>query len=163
MRINYYPMIAVALMMSVATMSKADKVIRILSNDTEAAPVEITVKSISKIEFASSSFSVLHSENDAGTTFDLKNVSKISFEESTSVESVKEASAMVVTPNPVQSNLIIKGGEDLFGNEMNLYSATGMLVMQVPSWNGEAIDVAHLPAGIYFINIQSETIKFVKL
>ncbi|MBO7291185.1 MAG: T9SS type A sorting domain-containing protein, partial [Bacteroidaceae bacterium] len=50
-----------------------------------------------------------------------------------------------------------------YGNEMNLYSATGMLVMQVPSWNGEAIDVAHLPAGIYFINIQSETIKFVKL
>ena len=162
MRIKYYPMIAVALMLSAATVSKADKLLQVHSHDTEAAPVEYAIKTISKVTFASTNFSVYQGEEVAGV-FELRNVSRIKFAESSAVQSVEQASAMVVTPNPVKDNLVIRGGEGLYGSAVSIYSVTGANVMQLSSWQGEAINVSHLPAGVYIINIQSETIKFVKL
>ena len=162
MRIKYYPVIAVALMLSATTVSKADKLLQVYSLDTEAAPVEYAIRTISKVTFASTNFSVLQGEEVAGV-FELKNVSSIKFAESTAVQSVEQASAIVVTPNPVRDNLVIKGGEELYGSAVSIYSVTGANVMQLSSWQGEAINISHLPAGVYIINIQSETIKFVKL
>ncbi len=163
MRIKYYPMIAVALMLSVATLSKADKVIQIHSYDTEAVPVEFAIADISKIQFGEGNFSVLLGESETGGSFDYKNVSRISFAESAAVNSVESTTAMVVTPNPVRNNLVVKGGQELYGSDMNIYSVTGMHVLRVVAWQGETIDVSQLPAGVYVINIKSETIKFVKL
>lgn len=163
MRKKYYPMIAVALMMSVATLSKADLAIKIHSYDTEAQPVEFALSEISKVQFGTGNFSVLLSEGEAGGSFDFRNVSKISFGEVSAVETVDRDAVMVVTPNPVRNTLVLNGGQSLYGSEMNLYSVTGMHVLRVATWQGESIDVSHLPAGVYVINIQSETIKFVKL
>ncbi|MBR5843662.1 MAG: T9SS type A sorting domain-containing protein [Bacteroidaceae bacterium] len=163
MRKKYYPMIAVALMMSLATLSKADLAIKIHSYDTEAQPVEFALSEISKVQFGTGNFSVLLSEGEAGGSFDFRNVSKISFGEVSAVETVDRDAVMVVTPNPVRNILVLNGGQSLYGSEMNLYSVTGMHVLRVATWQGESIDVSHLPAGVYVINIQSETIKFVKL
>ena len=163
MRKKYYPMIAVALMLSVATVSNADKAIKIHSYDTEAQPIEYLLSDITKIKFASTNFSVETSEDVAGQAFYLKDVSKITFGESSSVEVAERATAAVVTPNPVKNNLVVKGGQELYGSDMNIYSVTGMQVLRVAAWQGETIDVSQLPAGVYVINIQSETIKFVKL
>lgn len=156
-------MIAVALMMSLATLSKADLAIKIHSYDTEAQPVEFALSEISKVQFGTGNFSVLLSEGEAGGSFDFRNVSKISFGEVSAVETVDRDAVMVVTPNPVRNILVLNGGQSLYGSEMNLYSVTGMHVLRVATWQGESIDVSHLPAGVYVINIQSETIKFVKL
>lgn len=156
-------MIAVALMLSAATLSKAELAIKIHSYDTEAQPVEFALSEISKVKFGAGNFSVLLGEDEAGGSFDLKNVSRITFGEASAVEFVERDGAMVVTPNPVRSTLVVKGGQDLHGYDMNIYAITGAQVMQVAAWQGETVDVSQLPAGVYIINIQSETIKFVKL
>ena len=163
MIIKYYPVIAVALMFSAATVSKADKVIQIHSYDSESLPVEFAVSEISKIHFGAGNFSVVLDEAETGGSFDLRNVSKITFAESSAVETVERAVSVHVTPNPVKDNLMIKGGEALYGSTVSLYSTTGTNVMQLSSWQGESINVSHLPAGVYIINIQSVTIKFMKL
>ena len=156
-------MIAVALMLSVATLSKAELAIKIHSYDTEAQPVEFVLSELSKVKFGAGNFSVLMGEEGAGVSFDLKNVSRITFGEASAVELVERDGAMVVTPNPVRNTLVVKGGQDLYGYDMNIYAITGAQAMRVAAWQGETIDVSQLPAGVYVINIQSETIKFVKL
>ena len=156
-------MIAVALMLSVATLSKAELAIKIHSYDTEAQPVEFVLSELSKVKFGAGNFSVLMGEEGAGVSFDLKNVSRITFGEASAVELVERDGAMVVTPNPVRNTLVVKDGQDLYGYDMNIYAITGAQAMRVAAWQGETIDVSQLPAGVYVINIQSETIKFVKL
>ena len=163
MRKKYYPMIAVALMLSAATVSNADNAIKIHSYDTEAQPVEYRLSEINQIKFGSTNFSVVISEDEAGQAFYLKDVSKITFGAYSSVETAERATAVVVTPNPVKNNLVVKGGQELYGSDMNIYSVTGMHVLRVAAWQGETVDVSQLPVGVYVINIQSETIKFVKL
>lgn len=156
-------MIAVALMLSVATLSKAELAIKIHSYDTEAQPLEFVLSELSKVKFGAGNFSVLMGEEGTGVSFDLKNVSRITFGEASAVELVERDGAMVVTPNPVRNTLVVKGGQDLYGYDMNIYAITGAQAMRVAAWQGETIDVSQLPAGVYVINIQSETIKFVKL
>lgn len=156
------PMIAATLMLSVAAESKADKVIQIYSNDTETAPVEIPLLGIEKIQFADGgSMSVVKSNGEE--VFDLKNVSRISFGEASAIDEIEATMPLTVSPNPVGDNLIVKGGQDLFGSTLNIYSISGMRVKSVPQWNGEAVNVSMLPSGIYILNLQSKTVKFMKL
>lgn len=156
------PMIAAALMLSVAAESKADKVIQIYSNDSSAAPVEIPLQTVTKVQFADGGkMNVVKSEGEE--VFDIKNVSRISFGEASAIDEIEASEPLVVTPNPVRDYLTVKGGQDLYGSEMSIYSIAGMRVKSVPSWKGESVDVASIPSGIYILKIQSQTVKFMKL
>lgn len=154
--------IAVFMTIMTAAESKADKVIQIYSNDDAAAPVEIPLLSISKVQFGEGAMmNVVKSEGKQ--VFDLRNVSRISFGEAAAIDEVEASMPLVVTPNPVREYLNIKGGQDLYGGGLDIYSISGMRMKSVPAWQGEAVDVASLPAGIYILKIQSETVKFMKL
>ena len=118
---------------------------------------------ITKVQFADGgSMNVVKGENEQ-QVFDIRNVSRISFGENSAIDEIEAASPLVVTPNPVRDVLMLKGGQDLYGKDLNLYSITGMRVLTVQSWSGNPVDVSALPSGIYILKIQSETVKFMKL
>jgi len=67
--------------------------------------------------------------------------------------------AISVYPNPVGSMLYIQGVEE--GDAVEIFSMTGSLVANF-KYDGAAIDVAGLKAGMYFIRSNGISAKFVK-
>lgn len=127
------------------------------------AAQETALSKISKITFTTSGFSIIH--NDESTQdYSYSNASKITFSKgSNSIESNMVQSTLQVAPNPVANTLYIKGYNGTEGCSVAVYAAMGQEVLRLNNWCGEAIDVSHLASGIYFINVNSKTIKFIKL
>ena len=164
MKVKFYPMIATALMLSIMPYSRADKYIQMEMSDAGVAPVEMDVADISKIRFGTTSFNFELRDNSASDVYNYMQVKRIAIKDGrAAIENVNEAQSLVVMPNPVRDNLCLQGGNDMYGADVNIYSATGMHVMCVANWCGETLNVSHFAPGIYIINIQSVTLKFVKL
>ena len=45
---------------------------------------------------------------------------------------------------------------------LRVYSAAGQLLVSRPSWNGEAVDLTSLPAGLYILSINNQSFKLQK-
>ena len=71
----------------------------------------------------------------------------------------KESSCMVY-PNPATNSITMEIKKDSHGKEtVSIYNMQGQLMMHqiFPGQNKITMDVKHLPAGIYFVEIQMET------
>lgn len=149
----------VGLLLLTNSYTKADELISIYLNNSDLSPVRIDVSSISSIKFKKTKFVVSDYDNTSND-FYFSDVIKITFNEEggASVETVN-AQTTSIYPNPVKDNLIIQNVTD---SDICIYSITGVLVAQYSQWNGESIDVSHLCPGIYFVNTNSTTLKFVK-
>ncbi|MBR6756923.1 MAG: T9SS type A sorting domain-containing protein [Bacteroidaceae bacterium] len=164
MKPKFYPMIAAALLLIAMPCSRAEKHISIEMSDAAAAPAEVDISKISKIRFDATAFNVEFRDATASDAYNYTQVKRITFKNGpAALGEVDVMQPLVVMPNPVQDNLYLVGGNDLHGTDVNVYSVIGMHVMKVAGWNGDAIDVSHLAPGVYVINIQSTTLKFVKL
>jgi hypothetical protein len=102
--------------------------------------------------------------NTGGTTG--KNFS-ITIEPEVSIITV-ENDLFKIYPNPTTGELKIENGELKIEN-VKIYNAAGILQMIIESKNLKiskskslTIDVSHLPAGIYFMQINEHTVKVVK-
>lgn len=69
------------------------------------------------------------------------------------------AETIGVYPNPVSSQLYITGIES--GETVEIYSIVGTMVATF-KYNGDAVDVEDLPAGMYVIRSNGRIVKFVK-
>ncbi|MBQ5457365.1 MAG: T9SS type A sorting domain-containing protein, partial [Bacteroidales bacterium] len=69
------------------------------------------------------------------------------------------AETIGVYPNPVSSQLYITGIES--GETVEIYSIVGTMVATF-TYNGDAVDVENLPAGMYVIRSNGNIVKFVK-
>ena len=147
------------LLLLTSSLSKADELISIYLNNSDTSPVRIDVSTISSIKFKTTKF-VINNNDNTSDDFYFSDVIKIAFNEEngTSIETVNSQTTSIY-PNPVKDNLIIKNVTD---SDICIYSITGVLVAKYSQWNGETIDVSHLSSGIYFVNTNSTTLKFVK-
>ncbi len=137
---------------------KADELISIYLNNSDLSPVRIDVTTISTIKFKSTKF-VVNANDNTSSDFYFSDVTKITFnEEGTSIESVNAQTASIY-PNPVKDKLIIRNIAD---SDISIYSITGVLVARYSQFDGESIDVSNLTPGVYFVNTNSTTLKFVK-
>lgn len=165
MKPKFHPIIAAVLLLLATPFSRAEKHIQIEVFDTEAGSVVVEVAKISKIKFNTTTFNLeFHNEVET-SAFNYNQVKRISFsdQQTTGIGHIGATHSLTVSPNPVQDNLNLLGGENLFGDDVNIYSVTGQHIMNITGWNGDAIDVSHLSSGIYVININATTIKFIKL
>ncbi len=164
MKPKFYPMIAAALLIITMPCSRAEKHISIEMSDAVAAPAEVDISKISKIRFDATAFNVEFRDAAASDAYNYTQVKRITFKDGpAALGEVDVMQPLVVMPNPVRDLLYMVGGNDLHGADVNIYSTTGVHVMSVADWAGGAINVSHLASGVYVINIQSTTLKFVKL
>lgn len=149
----------VGLLLLTNSYTKADELISIYLNNSDLSPVRIDVSSISTIKLKKTKF-VVTNYDATSNDFYFSDVIKIAFNEEggTSIETVNSQTTSIY-PNPVKDNLIIQNVTD---SDICIYSITGVLIAQYSQWNGESIDVSHLCPGIYFVNTNSTTLKFVK-
>ncbi len=141
----------------------ADELISIFFSNSENSPVRVELDDISSIKFNKTVLFV-GDKDGVYTEYSFSDIRKIVFEkDETSIESISvNASKIDVYPNPVNNNLTIEGVNELPETDVLIYSLTGTLVAQYSQWNGKKIDVSHLAAGIYFVKMNSTTLKFVK-
>ena len=140
---------------------KADELISIYLNNSDLSPVRIDVSNISTIKFKTTKL-VVNNNDNTSNDFYFSDIIKITFnEQGTSIETVNASSASIF-PNPVKDNLIIQNAEKIYGSDIYIYSMTGVLVEKYSQWNGESINLSDLAPGVYFVNSNSTTLKFIK-
>ena len=83
----------------------------------------------------------------------------------TATTSVVTDETISVYPNPVHDMLTIKTGFNLTGAKIKITNAAGRVVL-TPKINEGRVNVAGLPAGIYWLSIMKDgktnTISFIK-
>lgn len=151
----------VGLLLLTSSYIKADELISIYLNNSDHSPVRIEVSTISTIKFKTTKLVVTNHDN-ISNDFYFSDVIKIAFNEEGTSITTPNASTASISPNPVKDNLMIQDAEKMYGSDICIYSVTGTLVCKHSQWNGESIDVSHLSPGIYFVNTNSTTLKFVK-
>ena len=151
----------VGLLLLTSSYTKADELISIYLNNSDLSPVRIDVSTISTIKFKTTKLVVTNHDN-ISNDFYFSDVIKIAFNEEGTSITTPNASTASISPNPVKDNLMIQDAEKMYGSDICIYSVTGTLVSKHSQWNGESIDVSHLSPGIYFVNTNSTTLKFVK-
>ena len=151
----------IGLLLLTSSFAKADELISIYLINTDLSPVRIDISTISTIKFKTKKMLVTTADNTS-TDFYFSDIVKITFnEEGTSIET-QDFSTASINPNPAKDIVTIQNAEQMYGSDICIYSITGMLIDKLPQWNGESIDVSNLSPGIYFINSNSTTLKFVK-
>ena len=151
----------VGLLLLTSSYIKADELISIYLNNSDHSPVRIEVSTISTIKFKTTKLVVTNHDN-ISNDFYFSDVIKIAFNEEGTSITTPNASTASISPNPVKDNLMIQDAEKMYGSDICIYSVTGTLISKHSQWNGESIDVSHLSPGIYFVNTNSTTLKFVK-
>jgi hypothetical protein len=99
-------------------------------------------------------------------TYSLDNVSKLTFKSVvTGVDnlSLTGAGVMKVYPNPVSNVVYIQNAPET-DFTVSIYRMNGVLVLTTKLSSGtKSIDVSYLSSGLYLLNVNSRTFKFVKL
>ncbi len=128
----------------------------------------VATKSLSNLErFTFSNNNLLINYlNGPIETYSLSNISKLSFK--SAVTGVDELSlsgtlTMKVYPNPVSDIIYIQNApESIY--KLSIYRMTGSLVLTTQMNSGDkSIDVSFLQSGLYLLNVNGRTFKFVKL
>jgi len=120
-------------------------------NETQYA-----VSDVQKIVFASSTMTVELKSGENRT-----DVSRVSFKDMTGIETPKQESSISVFPNPVVETLTVSGVKK--GTVINVFDLGGGLLKTVAAQENTAtINVASLQKGIYLLQIDKQTVKFIK-
>lgn len=158
---------ALLVMLGGGTMSayaqSESSLMQVHSLDATQPPQETPLSEISKILFSTTGFEVHLLDNAPAKNYAYGEVSRITFKTGNSGVSSAITADLKVKTNPVKSMLEVVGYDASQEYNLAIYSLTGQEVMRVADWKGEAINVSGYAAGIYFININSTTIKFIKL
>ena len=99
-------------------------------------------------------------------TYSLDNISKLTFKSVvTGVDnlSLTGTGVMKVYPNPVSDVIYIQNAPET-DFTVSIYRMNGVLVLTTKLSSGtKSIDVSYLSSGLYLLNVNSRTFKFVKL
>lgn len=155
-------MLAAMLMATCSIGAFADSRVVVLpkAEDAEKAYVDLTVDT--KVRFSATGMEVVNGENVSA--FPFTDYSKLSFETGIS-SGVKDLlankGALKLRQNPVESILQLDG---YTGNATTLavFSISGAQALKVDAWSGQSVDVSSLPAGVYLISVNKQSIKFIK-
>lgn len=164
MNFKNYLITLMLLLAAVGVRAEGDGLITIHLNSSEE-PAQIAITDVSSIVFETSQLSIKNKQYAVIQNFDYSDVLKITFNEELNTESIEEMDSdvtLALFPNPVKDNLSISCDETMHGSDLYIYTLTGTLVSKQINWNGESINVSSLNPGIYFININSTTLKFIK-
>lgn len=164
MNFKNYLITLVLLAAAFGVRAEGDGVLSVHLNSSET-PAQIAIADVSSVVFETSQLNIKNKKDGTSLYFDYSDVIKITFNEELNTESVKATdynAEAAIFPNPAKDNLSISVAEEMYGSDLCIYSLTGTLVTKQTNWNGESINISSLNPGIYFININSTTLKFVK-
>ena len=99
-------------------------------------------------------------QNGSDIQIPISEIRKVTFDEIlATADNVTES--IGIFPNPVSSTFAISGINGF--QQLSIYSIDGRLVRHDTIGNGQNIDISELPQGLYYVNINKQNLKLIKL
>lgn len=143
-----------------ATALSASAEMSVRVQDAVGNDVTAPLKLSTRISFGQAAIEIAN-EGTATLSIPYADALSISFVTPSSVAPVLADSGLRLKHNPVGDQLELTGYAGA-PSAMSISSLSGLRMMSLANWTGEAIDVSSLAPGIYILNIDSKTIKFIK-
>ena len=99
-------------------------------------------------------------QNGTDIQIPISEIRKITFDEVLATAE-NEAKNIGIFPNPADNSFTISGINGF--QQMNIYSFDGKLVKREIIDCGQSIDITGLPQGLYYVNINKQNFKLIKL
>lgn len=125
-------------------------------------PQVFNVATTGKLYFANDNLYIKIDGTTTPTTIPVNIIRKITFVENTlAVTALADEKKVVLSPNPSTDFFKITS-EYKEGLNVKVYSLTGQLVHQGVYQNDQNIDVSNLSTGLYMVQVNHSTLKFIK-
>ena len=99
-------------------------------------------------------------QNGTDIQIPISSIRKVTFDEVLATAE-NEAENTGISPNPTSNSFTISGINGF--QQMNIYSIDGKLVKCEIIDCGQSIDISELPQGLYYVNINKQNFKLIKL
>lgn len=99
-------------------------------------------------------------QNGTDIQISISEIRKITFDEVLATAE-NEAKNIGIFPNPADNSFTVSGISGF--QQMNIYSYDGKLVKREIIDCGQSIDITELPQGLYYVNINKQNFKLIKL
>lgn len=158
---NFQKSMLMLIFLLVATFSFAQTGVQV--QFTSGSPQNYTVDNTGKLYFSGNNLLIKTSSSANDVTIPISIISQVLFSNSFlgTSEIGSNSSQLTLYPNPSSDFIKIKSPK----NEklsVQIFSATGQLVLKGSYKSEENIDVNKLSAGVYLIQANGTTIKFIK-
>lgn len=122
---------------------------------------EISLKNLNRITFQDSNMSLKYSDSTS-ELLSIAAIQRMLFTTATSIASTYEP-ILKVYPNPTGNYLYISN-QTLSKEPISIYNTSGVMVKRVHTSSGaQRIEVSNLPKGLYFVSVNNQILKFIKL
>lgn len=99
-------------------------------------------------------------QNGSDIQIPISEIRKVTFDEILATTD-NGTESIGIFPNPVSNTFTISGINDF--QQLNIYSIDGRLVRHDTVGSGQNIDISELPQGLYYVNINKQNLKLIKL
>ena len=99
-------------------------------------------------------------QNGSDIQIPIPEIRKVTFDEILATTD-NGAENIGISPNPVSNAFTISGIND--SQQLSIYSIDGRLVKHETVDSGQSIDICELPQGLYYVNINKQNLKLIKL
>lgn len=132
-------------------------------NKTDGTEKQISLTTLHKLTFSASNL-IINSVNGSTEEIPLLAIQKMVFNSSNGITPIKVNSrTLSAYPTPAKQTIWLKNAPE--GElSIEIYALTGSRVANHKlSSASQSIDVSHLPAGLYLMKVNQQTLKFTKL
>lgn len=138
----------------------AENTVEVKGPDGNVKTTPLTVNT--RISFGKTTVDISN-EGSSTVSIPYSDVQTIAFvtSEGSGVASVFNGPGLRLRYNPADDTIEVEG-YDGKSTTLAISSIAGSSMMSLKGWNGENIDVSSLPGGIYILNIDKTSIKFIK-
>lgn len=140
---------------------QADDVTMVVEPQGDAASWEVALSQISTMKLTPQSISV-EGETTTLKTFELASIKRITFKGLSTGISLAESTSSAVAIERQGGYLYVKGADAALGSGAQIYAVDGRRVATFRPSQGEGINLATLPAGVYVLKVGMQSFKFTK-
>ena len=159
-KLLFFPGLLFFLFLSVASQVHSQNYSLKIKN-VDGSEKEISLSNLKKITFQDSNMNLTYSDSTS-ELLSLAVIQHMLFATATSIVSTYEP-ALKVYPNPAGNYLQISN-LTLSKGPVSIYNTSGVMVKRIQSNSGsQHVDVSDLPKGLYFVRVNNQNLKFIKL
>lgn len=155
-------LIAALLLLSASALPAAARTTMTVSGSgSDKATFEVTDNLV--LDFGSTPGSIVVKESPSKQqVFAITDNTVLAFEEQSGVAEVRpDAVAIALRTNPVEQSLDFTAAP-AEACALSVFSLQGSLLLSLPAWQGESVDVSSLAPGLYIVSFNNQSIKFYK-
>ena len=133
----------------------------VVVNKNDGSKQAFEMSKVQKITFGDASYTVVGKDGGSTSQFTYVDTKAITFDLVDGIEQVVDTERGQLRIKKTGNVITVEGFSGVDGR-VAVYSLDGTLVQSDKAWRGQPISVESLPAGIYVIQVNGQSLKFTK-